>query len=123
MVSNTTLKNKKMKYIIALLFALTFSKIDAQNVQFSQVLTFSMSSSDTYVVPNGKVWKIEYAALSPVNSVSKLQVNGLDILLSMNTSNTNSFPIWLKSNDVISMTASSGVPACFISIIEFSIVP
>ena len=114
-----------MKYVIALLFALAFSNIDAQNLQFSQVLTYNMvNQQEIITVPSNKVWKIEYAALSPVNSGSKLQVNGLDILLSMNSSSTNSFPIWLKSNDVLSiMSSGSSPPACFVSIIEFTIVP
>jgi hypothetical protein len=126
MVSNTTLKIKKMKYVIALLFALTFSKIDAQNLQFSQVLTLTgqvNGSNQTALVgtvPEGKVWKIE--SLNNLGSSKYFEVNGIGIT-TPNSSWPTQFPIWLKSQDNLSCRSNSNVQEYFVSIIEFTIVP
>ncbi len=126
MVFNTTLKIKKMKYIIALLFALTFSKIDAQNLQFSQVLTLtgqvngSNQTALVGIVPEGKVWKIE--SMNNIGNSKSFAVNGVDITTANSSYQTN-FPIWLKSQDNLTFTSSSGTQQYFVSIIEFTIVP
>ncbi len=115
-----------MKYIFILFFALLFSKADAQNLQFSQVLTYAgqiqtwdggSNLSPTWVVPEGKVWKVESYAMS------YLFVNNVNI-----TSNTNQGIIWLKAGDSIkygSTTMSIPSPgySYFLSIIEFNVVP
>ncbi len=131
MVSNATLKIKKMKYVIALLFALTFSKIDAQNLQFSQVLTFTgqtvLIDQDISlgIVPDGKVWKIE--SLNQANRYCSYSVNGYSIKNETSTyTNTNTFcnlPIWLKAQDNFSFRCSYGSGSYVVSIIEFTIVP
>ncbi len=112
-----------MKYVIALLFALTFSKIDAQNLQFSQVLTYSLTlSANTIVgtVPTGKVWKIEFIRVGTGGSVS---VNDRSIA-NQTSSGWNQFPIWLKAEDVLTASGSSNTPeSYFFSIIEFTVVP
>jgi hypothetical protein len=121
MVSNTTLKNKKMKYIIALLFALTFSKIDAQNLQFSQVISQSVAVNESVTVPSGKVWKIEFAAIYGPNVVNaSIRVNNSSSIVScQNCSSVNSFPIWIKAGDVLNFIGADG----YISAIEFTVVP
>ena len=108
-----------MKYIITLCLALAFSSIDAQNLQFSQVLTFTGSYSSnnqwTQVVPDGKVWKIEFAQVSSI-----LRLNGKALLTNSNL-NQNQFPIWIKAGDVLSFGNNSD--DLNISIIEFTLVP
>ena len=120
-----------MKYVIALLFALTFSKIDAQNLQFSQVLTFSAETSlvnqDVLIgtVPNGKVWKIE--SMNQITQYCSYSVNGIGINNFYSTNLTPSpsvfLPIWLKAQDNLSFRVSFGYGSYFVSIIEFTIVP
>ena len=89
-----------MKYVIVLLFALAFSNIDAQNLQFSQVLTFSGSQNPTqnYIVPDGKVWKIvaakTYKTDYRINNIQNAIINNGSGALD-NAAQTNSFPIWL----------------------------
>ncbi len=118
-----------MKYVIALLFALTFFKIDAQNLQFSQVLTFSGQvtvANQSFLigtVPEGKVWKIE--SLNNLGSGFWYQINGSEITTG-NYNYPTHFPIWLKAQDNISFYNASGTgsqPKYFVSIIEFTIVP
>ncbi len=116
-----------MKYVIALLFALTFSKIDAQNLQFSQVLTFTGQVSGPNqelligTVPEGKVWKIE--SLNNIGTNFRFVINGMPIT-SGNSSWPTHFPIWLKSQDNLSFdNSSNGSPQYFVSIIEFTVVP
>ncbi len=108
-----------MKYVIALLFALTFSKIDAQNLQFSQVLTYSLSPNTQTVVgtvPTGKVWKIDFIRVGTGGSVS---VNNGSIA-NQTSYGWNQFPIWLKAEDVLTASGGSNY---FFSIIEFTVVP
>jgi hypothetical protein len=132
MVSNTTLKNKKMKYVIALLFALTFSKIDAQNLQFSQVLTFSGTTtgnngiSQLGTVPSGKVWKI--VSISNLGNYHSIQINNVSVTTGIANASINTYlylPIWLKDGDQIRHVnySSSSNSDYFVSIIEFTIVP
>jgi hypothetical protein len=117
-----------MKYVIALLFALTFSKIDAQNLQFSQVLTLTGQANGYNqpfligTVPEGKVWKIE--SMNNIGSDYHYQINGVSIP-SGNYNYPTHFPIWLKAQDNITFinNSVSSVPQYFVSIIEFTIVP
>lgn len=117
-----------MKHIIALLFAFACYQADAQNLQFSQVLTFSGSQnpSQNYVVPNGKVWKIvaakTYLAEYLINNIPQSIVSNSNGGPSNNAVQTNSFPIWLKSGDSIMPEVGYG-NGFFLSIIEFSIIP
>ncbi len=47
-----------MKFIFIVFFAFFFSKVDAQNLQFSQVLTYNLQPEESIFVPASKVWKI-----------------------------------------------------------------
>lgn len=115
-----------MKYVIALLFALTFSKIDAQNLQFSQVLTFSGTTagvngvSQIGAVPAGKVWKIE--SISNLGNNHYVTINNISVATG---SNSPSLPIWLKESDEIKHINTSNFSSgeYFVSIIEFTLVP
>jgi len=118
-----------MKHIIALLFAFACYQADAQNLQFSQVLTFSgylgSDQAAEFIVPEGKVWKI----VSAENYYTSYQVNGASAIRSIpggsqDKVQNNVFPIWIKSNDVL--TANGGGisgSSFFLSIIEFTLVP
>lgn len=118
-----------MKHIIALLFAFACFQAGAQNLQFSQVLTFSGSQnpSQNYVVPNGKVWKIvaakTYQTVYRINNIPSSIINNSNGGPSDNAVQTNSFPIWLKSGDSIMPEIEYGGTGFFLSIIEFSIIP
>ncbi len=113
-----------MKYIFIVFFASLFSKADAQNLQFSQVLTFGLTSTANNtvagVVPENKVWKIEFARIS---TGGNLKVNNYSIANSTGNG-WNDFPIWLKSGDILQADGSpNGSQYYFISIIEFTVVP
>lgn len=112
-----------MKYIITLCLALAFSSIDAQNLQFSQVLTYSGQvltagsgfpggySSPIWSVPEGKLWKIESYS-------SNLWINGFNVITA------NNGIVWLKAGDQVGFYTGSLFQAIyFISIIEFTVVP
>ena len=118
---------KNMKHIIALLFAFACYQADAQNLQFSQVLTFSGSQnpSQNYVVPNGKVWKIVAAKTYKTDYwINNIQYSIINNTVGPNDNavQTNTFPIWLKSGDSIMPEVGYG-NGFFLSIIEFSIIP
>ncbi len=114
-----------MKYIITVVLAMAFFKMDAQNLQFSQVLTLTGQVSGSHqvsligTVPEGKVWKIE--SLNNIGTSIYFQINGVDITTT-NYYWPTQFPIWLKSQDILSCKSSSG-GEYFASIIEFTIVP
>jgi hypothetical protein len=107
-----------MKYIFIVFFALLFSYVDAQNLQFSQVLTYNLQPEESIVVPVSKVWKI--ASLSQGGVSSHVRVNNAVISYGVASGYpAASFPIWLKSGDEIKPYNSSA----FFSIIEFTVVP
>ncbi len=116
-----------MKYIFTFLLMMALSNMNAQNLQFSQVLTISdiippTSSYGTEIisVPDGKIWKIESAYSSGVNWVLN---DGGTLIRSISSSDLcgcNSFPIWMKSLDFIK---NSGYGSYTLSIIEFTVVP
>lgn len=99
-----------------------FSDANAQNLQFSQVLTFGLTATTNTVVgvvPENKVWKIEFAHVESYY----LEVNNYAIV-SKTANGWNQFPIWLKAGDILSANGSTNSSASyFISIIEFNIVP
>ena len=113
-----------MKYIFSFLLLLALSSMNAQNLQFSQVLTFAGTSYSNNAVligtvPEGKVWKIEF--LNQIGTPWYFEIN--EISISNNTTFPTSFPIWLKANDVLKCRPSSNIVSYFVSIIEFSVVP
>jgi hypothetical protein len=113
-----------MKYIFSFLLLLALSKMNAQNLQFSQVLTFGITATANNtplaIVPENKVWKIEYARLE---SGGALEANNY-VIATLATQGLNHFPIWLKAGDVLTVNGSTNsAPKYFISIIEFNIVP
>lgn len=99
---------------------MAFFNMDAQNLQFSQVISSSVNQDSELIVPTGKVWKIEYATVYGSNAgYSQVRINNNQITGCFTCSYKEHFPIWVKSNDVISFIGSNG----YISAIEFTIVP
>ncbi len=117
-----------MKYILTLILAMAFFRMDAQNLQFSQVLTYSGNQVVPvgFVVPVGKVWKVESAS----TAFTQWSVNNVSFLESGYTSSgtyrtiPDKFPFWLKEGDVLTPgNVGTNSYSYFVSIIEFTIVP
>jgi hypothetical protein len=123
-----------MKYIITFWIALTISVsgMAQTGLVFNQCLTFggnqyqpmegsaSYVESSAYIVPDGKVWKIESANYSGGSYPGFLTVNGFQATLSL-SGNIIHFPIWVKSGDIIRIRASALAQGeYFISILEFN---
>ena len=96
---------------------------------FSQCLTFNGDSytgaggiqySPEYVVPEGKVWKIEYAYVDNncANICNYLMVNNYTSVPLI--ANFHTFPVWVKSGDVIKIRSSSSTSDYFVTILEFN---
>jgi hypothetical protein len=131
--------------LLIIVGALSNAQLNAQSLQFSQVLTyngsFSVSSSTItdgpiYTCPANKIWKIEslnfYKFPGSTNgSYMSYEVNGSLLGVSQFTSNAPmvvnvSLPIWLKAGDTINASfvpvssGPSGSATYFISILEFT---
>ena len=109
---------------------LSMSTTAQTGLVFSQCLTFGGNTwtaisgdyySPTFVVPNGKIWKIEHASCTANSSTlwnNVMQINGFSIAYFPN--NYSTFPIWLKSGDIIRFRSQYSSPDYFISILEFN---
>jgi hypothetical protein len=122
---------KKTTTLIAFLFMLLGTKAQS-NLQLSQVLTYNGSLqpnqlSTKWIVPSGKVWKIE--ARSPdFFVINGTYFTGGAIGLTSNYGRLSgapiSLPIWLKSGDNIWYQTNNDYPFptdYFISILEFNL--
>jgi hypothetical protein len=127
-----------MKYIITLSLALALSinAIAQTGLVFSQCLTFGAIGpwvqysppSDAYrspqfTVPEGKIWKIEYAGHTNSASGSYfLEINNVKI--QQLAPGYGTFPIWAKSGDVLNLwgtnTPNNSTLTYFFSILEFN---
>jgi hypothetical protein len=138
--------SKFIKILFVLLFTqLSFSQ---NNLQFSRVVTESgniscgsgcSSSSVTYTVPQGKVWKMEY--ITPTIDGLQLLINGKSVSTGRKETYTNNYNyagvamyvdpriIWLKAGDSFYFHIETGNYGggyfvsydLFFSAIEFSI--
>lgn len=108
-----------MKYIFIVFFAFFFSKADAQNLQFSQVLTYNLQPEESIFVPVSKVWKIVSISQGGVSSQVRVNNAVISYGVASGYQNLAYFPIWLKSGDEIKPFNASA----FFSIIEFTLVP
>jgi hypothetical protein len=123
-----------MRTILIIFFLFSICNIArSQNLQFSQVLTFTGNinggvslNGPVYTVPTGKTWKVE-----SVNIISdvRYKLNGYNLLNQINgngggtpTLATVIFPFWLKAGDTIQpyLLSNSITLPYFISIIEFT---
>jgi hypothetical protein len=146
---------KKISMLTSIIL-FSFSLVSAQgNLQFNQVLTFTgymtsscpqayctaTASSPIWVVPQNKVWKIEYKSRTDgggarfyLNAVSMVDL--WDRITSggswgFTSTAVDNAPLWLKANDEIHFQASApgnngGASVnhpYIISIIEYNIVP
>lgn len=132
-----SIKMKKTIYIFFLFLGLTSLKSFSQgNLQFNQVLSLGGINnvvnpnsgsylayvSQTFVVPSGKVWKIEHVGFFNNNGMAGVVINGRTTAFT--TVNPQSAgTIWLKAGDQIAFGSSASQGDYFASIIEFNIVP
>jgi hypothetical protein len=120
-----------MKYLITFSIAtiLSLGGIAQIGLTFSQCLTISSNdpwtpvsigvseaTSPQITVPEGKIWKIEYAYVYAAGIVY-LNVNG--VKASNLSQGFDTFPIWLKSGDNFNFYAFAP-QSYFISILEFN---
>jgi hypothetical protein len=123
----------KTYFTIAVFSLFCFLDANSQNLQFSQVLTYTGNinggvslNGPVYTVPAGKTWKIE-----SVNIISdvRYKINGYNLLNQINgngggtpTLSTIVFPFWLKPGDTLQpyLLSNSVTLPFFISIIEFT---
>jgi hypothetical protein len=120
-----------MKYIITFSIAtiLSLGGIAQTGLTFSQCLTISSNdpwtpvslggndaTSPQIAVPDGKIWKIEYAYVYAAGIVY-LNVNG--VKASILNQGYHAFPIWLKSGDNFNFYGTFP-QSYFISILEFN---
>lgn len=120
-----------MKYIItfSIALALSMSGMAQTGLVFSQCLTFTGTAnvdvnpnnqdmrSQDYIVPDGKIWKVEVISIAEGNSFSThyLEINSLQVA----TLPYSLGPLWLKTGDVITLYFNGGGRNYIISILEF----
>ena len=116
-----------MKSLSFLFFTLVLSTIGFSqgNLQFNQVLNLSFTGGGSnYLIPVGKVWKLENVGMSSYSSFFTLSVAGQQVFLkNTHTSYTtefNSFPYWINGGQNVGF---SGTHSGVVSIIEFNVVP
>ena len=115
---------KKIIIFSALLFSFALSKAQG-NLQFNRVVVYDIqgASSTAFIVPAGKVWKIEMAIV--VGGDMYVQNSASQDLGTLNSSSGNTrVPFWLPGSFVGSFYCSaSSSNRGAVSIIEFNIVP
>ena len=107
---------KIMKKIVFGLLV-TMGMLNAQNnLVFNQVLIldFTNNAAEPYIVPEGKVWKVESATLG-----STFKVDGNTWTMG-DLGSYRMGPIWIPENSALSGGSSD---ADFISVLEFDVVP
>ena len=114
-----------MKTKLLLLFmALSMGAYAQGNLQFNQVLTFTLTEDDSnvYTVPAGKVAKITAATLYLSGSLSSfVMINGIKPAgFSGDKDQLNG--AWLKAGDVISFDIYYADRPVFLSLIEYNII-
>ena len=139
-----------MKILIFSLFLLPFSFLFSQgNLQFNQVLTYSLSGTTSstagiytiqtinVTVPANKVWKIESAncrasystVLQSNANIAYITLNNAFIVSNSTSYVMSSFPIWLnEGNHVIQLVVQVGTSVIgnaygLVTGIEFNIIP
>lgn len=116
-----------MKIIItSLLLFFCTSGFAQGNLQFNQVLNieFTGTSTTSYTVPAGKVWKLENCMLTSINNYACMIFNGTTYYLRQHntaSSSWDNFPFWIGSGKTI--TFGGGCSSGMISIVEFNVVP
>ncbi len=114
---------KKLTTLALIIVATTF--IQAQsNLVFNQALLLTLSNTDSHIVPQGKVWKIETSNLNGTNQSVWFLLNGTPFNFGAHNVGVSG-PIWLPEGTEISF---GGVPgnanstSNLISLLEFNVV-
>lgn len=115
--------------VVSITLLVTFFDLNAQsNLQFNQVITrigqiSFCSSTTTWTVPAGKVWKVEFYT----KNWNMLYLNGFNVPA---TGSQSDGLLWLKEGDFVRFTSTCNVNAGFtspqtyvFSAIEYNIVP
>jgi hypothetical protein len=111
-----------MRNLLFLFFLLIRFSFTAQgNLQFNQVLILDgNTSTPTYTVPAGKVWKVESATISSINGYLALSINGSAASILQVVNGGNNLPYWIPAGTLVGFyIASVGK----VSIIEFNVIP
>jgi hypothetical protein len=117
-----------MKIVILSFFLFPFSFLFSQgNLQFNQVLNleFTGTSTTSYTVPVGKIWKLENVLLTSLNFYACMSYNGTTYYLRQHNTSSSSwdnFPFWFGGGKTM-IFGGGGCSAGMISIIEFNVVP
>ena len=112
-----------MKKLFILLLIIPILGFSQNDLVFNRVLNFNITSSEAVVVPEGKVWKIEFGISSATLLITSTnQPYGNDL----NSDNSNGFqtqsvtsPMWLGAGCTISVGNNN---SNMISILEFNVV-
>ena len=114
---------KRLTYLLIFVASLGYSQ---SNLVFNQALLLTLSSSTTYTVPLGKVWKIEAPSLRGTNTSAWLILDGAPFNFAASNVGTIT-PIWLPEGTEVSYGIGSGSfenqPSNIVSILEFDVVP
>ena len=122
---------KKYLYILIFIPFLTFSQ--GINLELNQVLLLDIYNSgtySTYVVPEGKVWKVTSALITcSSNCASSISINGSSVIFHTFTSSMpgtggqsngagqmTNLPIWLPEGTIVGYGSGVGQ----LSILEFN---
>ena len=110
---------KNLLFLLFLFFSLSFT---AQgNLQFNQVLLLDgNTTTPTYTVPAGKVWKVESATISSVNGYLSLSINGSVASILQFVNGGNNLPYWIPAGTLVGFFI---VYEGKVSIIEFNVIP
>jgi len=117
--------------LFILVFAISQSLCAQGNLQFNQVIIFTMDglTPQPFTVPANKVWKIESAGSGYYSSTVYMRDASANILALLYSSDANyrvNLPYWLPSGFTGDFYRSGNVPSgpkSTVSIIEFNIVP
>lgn len=106
---------KKLITLALIIGATTLTQAQS-NLVFNQVLIldFTNNAAEPYIVPEGKVWKVESATLG-----STFKVDGNTWTMG-DLGSYRMGPIWIPENSALSGGSSD---ADFISVLEFNVVP
>ena len=115
---------KKIIFVALIIGATTFTQAQS-NLVFNQALLLTLSNTNSHIVPQGKVWKIEAPNLGGTNQSVYFRLNGS--LFNFSAVNVGSSgPIWLPEGTLISYggnLSNGNIPTNLLSILEFDVVP
>jgi hypothetical protein len=126
-MKTTLLKTTTITMCMYVAMAFTTSKTFAQGtLQFNQVISrFHNTLTSAYVVPAGKVFKLESLTLDPTTAgQAYLFINGIRTIwidYSTNPPKLPTLPMWFKAGDIIDNNNTGS--QLYMTGIEFNVVP